>query len=112
MDNKHNLSEHDCCDTGECGCGEEHDHEHEEMVIDIEMEDGSKIECDVLGNFEVEDKEYMVLLPRDEEAVLLFKYEEDEENEEFELNPIEDEEEFKTASEAYYQLFSEEEIDE
>lgn len=105
--NNENLNEKDCCHTGECDC--DHDHEHEVMVIDIEMQDGSKIECDVLGTFEVEDKEYMVLLPHDEDEVLLFKYEEDEENEEFELTPIEDEEEFKIAADAYYELFSEEE---
>lgn len=108
MDNKDNLHEHNTCNAEGNGCGHDHDHDLEDMTIDIEMEDGSVLECEILGTFEVEDKEYMVLLPLDEEEVLLFKYDEDEENEEFELTPIEDEEEFNIASEAYYELFSEE----
>lgn len=112
MDNKDILKEHDCCGSEGCECGHDHDHDndydYEDMTIDIEMEDGTKVECEVLGTFEVEDKEYMVLLPLDEDEVLLFRYEEDDENEEFELTPIEDEKEFEIASEAYYELFCEE----
>lgn len=98
-ENEHN---HDC----------DNEHNDEEMIIEIELENDEKLECEILGNFLVEDREYMVLLPKEEEEVLLFKYEEDEENEEFELNPIEDEEEFEMAVKAYYELFSEEENEE
>lgn len=106
--NKNNLNEHE--HGPECNHGEDcnHDHDHEEMIIEIELEDGSNLECEILGTFEVEENEYMVLLPKEEEEVILFKYEEDEENEEFELTPIEDEEEFEIASKAYYEIFSQE----
>ena len=111
MDNKNILNEHDCCGSEGCACEHDHDNDYEDMTIEIEMEDGKKVECEVLGTFEVEENEYMVLLPQDEDEVILFRYVEDEENEEFELTPIEDEKEFEIASEAYYELFFEEDED-
>lgn len=103
MDNKNKDLEH--CDT--CGCG--HDHDHEEMdVIYLTLDDDSELECGVIGIFEVEDKEYIALLPIGEEEVLLYEYK-DLGEEDFDLLPIEDEEEFELVSEAFYALYSDEE---
>jgi len=86
-----------------------HDHEHEEMdMIYLTLDDDSELECGVLGIFEVEDKEYIALLPVGEEEVLLYEYKELE-NEEFDLGPIDDEEEFALVSEAFYALYSDDE---
>lgn len=89
----------------ECGCG--HDHDDEMDTIYLNLEDGTDVECGILGIFEVEDNEYMALWAIEEDEVLLFAY--DEDGEEFELNPIEDDEEFELVSQAYYALFSDDE---
>lgn len=86
-----------------------HDHENEEMdVIYLTLDDDSELECGVLGIFEVEDKEYIALLPMGEEEVLLYEYKELE-DEEFDLGPIDDEEEFNLVTEAFYALYSDDE---
>ncbi len=108
-DNKHNG----------CGCGHDHDHEHEgcgcgcdhdEMeIMNLVLEDGTELECLVLGVFGVEDKEYIALLPQEEEDVLLYGYSENEEG--VELISIEDDAEYELVAEAFYELFSDEEDD-
>ena len=41
-----------------------HDHDHEGIdIIYLTLEDDSELECEVLGIFSVEDKEYIALLP-------------------------------------------------
>ena len=85
-----------------------HDHDHEEMdIVYLTLEDDSELECEVIGIFEVEDKGYIALLPMGEEEVLLYGYKELE-NDEFDLQAIEDEEEFDLVSEAFYALYSDE----
>ena len=67
-----------------CGCGCGHDHEHEEDVMDLEtmfltLDDDTEMECGILGVFEVEGlegKEYIALLPLEDETVLLYEYKE------------------------------------
>ncbi|MBZ2174477.1 DUF1292 domain-containing protein [Schnuerera sp. xch1] len=80
-----------------------HDHEH----INLVLEDGGEMECHVLGTFEVEDNEYIALVPIEDEQVFLYRYE--EEDGEMDLINIEDDEEFEIASEAFYALFEEDE---
>lgn len=88
-----------------CGCG----HDHEEYdVIQLTLDDDTPLNCFVIGTFEVEDDEYIALLPEDEGEVLLYRFKELE-NEEIELNNIESEEEFNTVSEAFYELFGDDE---
>lgn len=82
-----------------------HDHEHDHIILTLE--DNTEIECHVLGIFEVEDVEYIALVPIGEEEVFLYRYEETEDG--MELLNIEDDEEFKIVSEAFYELFSEDE---
>ncbi|MGF7056773.1 DUF1292 domain-containing protein [Brassicibacter mesophilus] len=104
-DNKHN---------GGCGCGHDHEHDHEgcgcgcehdEMeIMNLVLEDGSELECLVLGVFSVEDNEYIALLPKDEEDVLLYGYSENEEG--VELISIEEDAEYELVAEAFYELFS------
>lgn len=90
----------------------EHDHDDEEMeIITLTLEDGTELECAVMGIFEVEDKEYIALLPigddEEEEDILLYEYQEIS-DEEFELALIEEEEEFELVSEAFYALYTDE----
>ncbi len=87
-----------------------HDHEGEIDVIYLTFEDDVEVECEVLGIFEVEDKEYIALLPGDEDEVLLYEFKESEED--FELIPIEDEKELELVAESYFDLFEDEEYGE
>lgn len=109
---------HDHCEN--CG-NPDHDHEHhhhdheEEMdIIHLTLDDDSSLDCGVLGIFEVEDKEYIALVPLEEEEgqendALLYEYK-DQEDGEFELSLIEDEDEFNSVVDAFYALFSDGEI--
>ncbi len=87
-------------------------HDHEDMdIIYLTLEDDSELECEVIGIFEVEDKEYIALAPLGEEEVLLYGYKE-KENDEFELVSIEDEDEFDLVTEAFYALYSDDDFEE
>ena len=98
-----------------CGCGGGHDHEHEEDVMDLEtmfltLDDDTEMEFGILGVFEVEGlegKEYIALLPLEDETVLLYKYK--EVGDEIELNVIEDDDEFDKVSNAFYDMYEDEE---
>jgi len=107
---------------GECGCGvdceDPQDHDLEDLefvdmdaddIMYLTLDDDTELECNVLGIFEVEDLEYIALLPIETEEVLLYRYVELEDEEEFELLAIEDEEEFESVSEAFYVLFADDE---
>ena len=67
----------------------------EPMVVTLEYDDGTEIETEVMGIFEVDGKEYIALIPDDDsDDVYLYGYAETG-DEEFELLDIEDEEEFE-----------------
>ena len=81
------------------------DHEHdqnfeEETVITLEFDDGEEVDCTPLVVFEVDEKEYIALVPVDEESedVYLYNYKEIDEDE-FEFTDIEDDDEFDTVAE-------------
>ncbi|MCR4600683.1 MAG: DUF1292 domain-containing protein [Clostridia bacterium] len=65
--------------------------------ITLQFEGGEELECEVLGIFPVEDKEYIALMPDDQSGdIYLYGYKEDDDNdEEFDLIDIEDDEEFE-----------------
>ena len=76
--------------------------------ITLEFENGEEVECEIMGIFDVEDKEYIALLPDDgTDDVYLYGYKEIS-DEEFELVDIEDDDEFDKVS----AVFSELEIEE
>ncbi|TCU71577.1 uncharacterized protein DUF1292 [Tissierella praeacuta] len=120
MDNKKDETfEYNDEHCGGCGCGcdcsDDHEYENFEFedmdgndIIYLTLDDDTELECNVLGIFEVENIEYIALLPMGEEEVLLYKYVELE-DEEVDLLPIENEEEFTTVSEAFEALFLDEE---
>lgn len=80
----------------------------EEVLVTLELEDGSSVECVVLTLFEVRGKEYAALMPKDEEdeedpEVVFYRYIEDE-NEEGLLESIEDDEEYEIVEDAFDEL--------
>ena len=91
----------------QCGCGCEHGEEMELETMYLTLDDDTEIECGILGVFEVESKEYIALLPKEEEEVYLYQYK--EEGEEISLEVIEDDDEFEKVSNAFYDLYEEDE---
>ena len=73
--------------------------------ITLDYEDGSSVECEIVGVFEVEGKEYIALFAEESEDIILYRYiEVDGEN--FELEDI-PEEEFDAVSEAFEAIMEE-----
>ena len=97
------MSEKQCS----CACRHEHGEEMELETMYLTLDDDTEIECGILGVFEVESKEYIALLPKEEEEVYLYQYK--EEGEEISLEVIEDDEEFEKVSNAFYDLYEEDE---
>lgn len=93
----------------------------EEMTVTIDLEDGTSVECAIVTILEVEKKEYIVLLPLDEDGngnedgeVWIYKYHEnpDDPNEEPELEYIDDDEEYEKAADAFDEYLDNVEFDE
>ncbi len=81
----------------------------EAEYITLEFDDGAEVECEVMGIFEVEGKEYIALLPDDDtDDVYLYGYKEISE-EEFELIDIEDDAEFEKVAKEFDAITAEEE---
>ena len=67
----------------------------ETEVITLEFDDGVEVECEIMGVFDYEGKEYIALIPNDgTDDVYIYGYKEVGE-EEFELVDIEDDAEFE-----------------
>ena len=63
--------------------------------LTLEFDDGGEIECEIMGVFDCDGKEYIALLPEDgTDDVYIYGYEEIDE-EEFELIDIDSDEEFE-----------------
>lgn len=107
------------CDCGdddgcECGCGCDHDHEHEEEIMTITLEDGREIECAIIAIFPVEDKDYIALLPlenQEDGEVYLYGFQEFEDGS-FELLSIESDKEYEEVTKAFDEILDEAEMDE
>ena len=85
--------------------------EEEEMTVTLTLDDDSEIECVVLNIFSAGDREYIALLPEEDETVLIYQYKELD-DEEFELLTIEDDDEFDKVSSAFDSLFNDEDEEE
>lgn len=110
--NKHNHQ--GCCgnhDHDHEGCCGGHGHDEEPITLDLSLEDGRDVKCEVVGVFEEEEQEYIALLPlegqgEEEGKVLLYRF--FEEGEEVNLENIEDDAEFEKVSKAFWEIFGEE----
>ena len=91
----------------------------EEMTVTLNFDDGD-VTCSVVTIMTVEEKDYIVLLPLDENGenedgeVWIYGYSENEEdpNEEPELRYIEDDEEYEAAADAFDEYLDSCEFDE
>lgn len=94
--------------------------EDEEMTVELDLDDGSKVNCAVITILEVESKEYIVLLPLDDKGanedgeVWFYGYSEnpDDPNEEPVLDYIADDEEYEKVVDAFEEYLDSCEFDE
>lgn len=89
-----------------CGCGCDCEDEEAEIIV-FEDENGKEESFEVIGVFEVEEKEYIALQSQDDSSILLCKYIE-KENGDYEVEEIESDEEFNKVSDAFDALVEEE----
>ena len=92
----------------------------EEMTIDLELDDGTNVTCAVVTIFEVEKRDYIALLPLNNDGknedgeVWLYRYSEnpDDPNEEPVLDYIEDDDEYEKVADAFDEFLDNAEFDE
>ena len=90
------------------------------MTVEISLDDGTVVNCAVIAIFPVEEKDYIALLPLDENGenedgeVWIYGYSEnpDDPNEEPELIYIEDDEEYERVEDAFDEYLDQCEFDE
>ncbi len=79
-------------------------------VLQLEMEEGGNLETQVVGTFMLDNQEYIGLVSSEDDMVLLYRYIEISKNPlEFELEQIEDDDEFDAVSDEFFSIFLEEE---
>ncbi len=89
------------------------------MTVDIELTDGTKVTCAIVTILTVNSKDYIVLLPLDDEGqsvegeVWFYGYKEDENdpNKEPELIYIESDDEYEAVADAFDEFLDNEEFD-
>ncbi len=80
----------------------------ETEVITLEFDDGVEVECEIMGVFDYEGKEYIALIPDDgTDDVYIYGYKEVGEDE-FELVDIEDDAEFEKVVAEFDKIMAEE----
>lgn len=92
----------------------------EEMTVELDLEDGSHVVCAIVTILELQDKDYIVLLPLDENGenhdgeVWFYRYSEDADdvNAEPELGYIEDDGEYEAVADAFDEYLDSVEFDE
>ena len=88
-----------------------------DMQVTLSLDDGSEIECGILTIFDIEDQDYIVLIPLDENGnenqegeVFIYRYFEDEEGNPS-LENIENDEEYEIVADRFDELLDEAEFD-
>lgn len=94
------------------------DDDPDDYRVTLELDDGSTAECAILTILEISDKDYIVLIPVDENdepieegEVYIYRYFEDEDGNPS-LENIDNEEEFERVSEAFDEFLDDQEFDE
>lgn len=96
-----------CCDGGCC--------DGEDLVMTLELDDGTQLVCSVLTIFPVDGKQYIALLPdgEDEEEgdIFFYRYSETPDGQPI-LGCIEGDEEYEAVIDRFDEILDEEEYDE
>ncbi len=96
------------------------DFEGEDITVELELEDGEKVNCAIITILTVQDKDYIALLPMVEEDnenygdVWFYEYREDESNPdaEPEIIYIDDDETYEIVADAFDEFLDNQEFDE
>ena len=102
------------------GKNSKYDEEAEEMTVELELDDGTKVNCAIITILTGEHKDYTVLLPLNDQGenedaeVCFYGYQENiaDPNEEPELIYIEDDEEYEKVADAFDEYLDTVEFDE
>ena len=103
------MSEHTHDHNCDCGC-------NEEVTVTLTLDNDEVIECAVLTIYSVDNKEYIALLPLDEEGdneegdVFIYRYVETKDGEPT-LENIEDDDEYEAAADAFDEWLDEQEFE-
>jgi uncharacterized protein YrzB (UPF0473 family) len=92
----------------------------EEMTVELELDDGTTVNCAIITILTVSDQDYIVLLPLDENGenedgeVWFYRYRENpnDPNEEPELEYIDDDDEYDAVADAFDEYLDSAEFDE
>ena len=83
--------------------------EEEVEIITLEFDEGEEVECEIMGVFDFNGKEYIALIPDDgTDDVYIYGYKEIGE-EEFEIVDIEDDAEFEAVAAEFDKIMDEQE---
>ncbi len=85
--------------------------DEDEMTVTLTLDDDTELECAVVAIFPVQDRDYIALLPLDDESEEVFLYRFKQSGDDLELENIEDDEEFEIVADAYDQLVDDEEFE-
>lgn len=92
--------------------------EEEDIRVTLDMDDGTQVECEILTIFDVNDQDYIALLPLDENGeenaegtVYIYRYFEDQEGNPS-LENIDNDEEYEAVEERFDELLDEAEYEE
>ena len=92
----------------------------EEMTVTLELDDGTSVTCAIVTILSVQEKDYIVLLPLDDDGenqdgeVWFYRYHEDENDPNAEplLDYIDDDEEYEIVADAFDEYLDNTEFDE
>ena len=83
-----------------CECGLDHEND---MIITLYLDNDEEVDCTVVNVFKVDGKQYIALLPVEENEdgeVLIYRYTEKEDGEAV-IDNIEDDDEYEAAADAF-----------
>lgn len=91
--------------------------EDDDMFVTLDLDDGRSVECQILTIFEADGRDYIALLPLDENGddnedgeVFIYRYSEDAEGNPS-LENIEDDDEYEVVSDRFDELLDEAEFE-
>ena len=91
--------------------------EDDDMFVTLDLDDGSSVDCQILTIFEADGRDYIALLPLDENGdtnedgeVFIYRYSEDAEGNPS-LENIEDDDEYEVVSDRFDELLDEAEFE-
>lgn len=92
--------------------------DEEDILVTLELDDGSQVECEILTIFAVNEQDYIALLPVEDEEeegeeseVFIYRYSEDKDGNPS-LENIQDDDEYEAVADRFDELLDEADFDE